>query len=194
MRISTPSTARGIPAPNSIRRSSSSGRMSPACRPARYEVLYRESIPGRLFGETRKDEKMTPVAADLTHDDIRGPGAYFGSLSGPPAPSEADPDPALTKAEAALVKDRHCAQYHPAVCRSGRNSAIGWAASGNDRKSVARLSARRAPRARQRHHVGDRLFAGRGRHQSDRAFHVAPGRGRETVTVRPTPRVEPRAR
>ena len=191
MRISTPSTARGIPAPNSIRRSSISGAAS---RPAWHEVLYWESIPGRLFGETRKDEKMTPVAADLTHDDIRGPGAYFGSLPGPPAPTEADPDPALTKAGAALVKDRHCAQCHPAVCRSGRNSAIGWATSGNDRKSVARLSARRAPRARQRHHAGDRPFAGRGRHQIDRAFHVAPGRGHETVTVRPTPRVEPRAR
>ena len=172
-------------------RISSSGRMSP---PVGMKLYYRVSIPGRLLGETCKDEKMTPVAADLTDDDIRGLGAYFASLPGPPAPTEADPDPALTKAEAALVKDRHCAQCHHGVCRLGRNSAIGWAASRNDRKSVARLSARRAPRARQRHHAGDRLFAGRGRHQSDRAFHVARGRGRETVTVRPTPRVEPRAR
>jgi hypothetical protein len=178
-----------------LRRIQSAGRQArAACRPARHEVLYWESIPGRLFGEMREDEKMTPVAADLTDDDIRGLGAYIASLPGPPAPTEADPDPALTKTGAAMVKDRHCAQCPPGVCRSGRNSTIGWAASGNDRKSVARLSARRAPRARQRHHAGDRLFARRGRRQIDRAFHVAPGRGRETVTVRPTPRVEPRAR
>jgi hypothetical protein len=152
-----------------LRRIQSAGRQArAACRPARHEVLYRESIPGRLFGEMREDEKMTPVAADLTDDDIRGLGAYIASLPGPPAPTEADPDPALTKAGAALVKGRHCAQCHAAVCRSGRNSAIGWATSGNDRKSVARLSARRAPRARQRHHAGDRPFAGRGRHQIDR--------------------------
>jgi len=106
-------------------------------------------------GETRKDEKMTPVAADLTDDDIRGLGAFFASLAGLPAPTEADPDLALTKARAALVEDRRCAQCHPDVCRSGRNSAIGWAASGNDRKSVARLSGRRAPRVRQRHHAGE---------------------------------------
>src|SRR5271156_6290827 len=80
---------------------------------------------------------MTPVAADLSDDDIRGLGAYFASLPGPPAPTEADPDSALTKAGTTLVKDRHCAQCHPGVCLSGRNSAIGWAASGNDRKSVA---------------------------------------------------------
>jgi hypothetical protein len=119
-----PLPARGIPAPNSIRRSSSSGRMSP----------HRGSIPGRLFGETRKDEKMTPVAADLTDDDIRGLGAHIASWPGPPALTEADPDPVLAKAGTALVKDRHCAQCHLAVCRSGRNSAIGWAASANDRK------------------------------------------------------------
>jgi hypothetical protein len=177
-----------------LRRIQSAGRQArAACRPARHEVLYQESIPGRLLGETGKDEKMAPGAANLTDDDI-GLGAHIASLPGPPAPTETDPDPALTKAEAALVKDLHCAQCHPAVCRSGRNTAIGWAASGNDCKSVVRLSARRAPQARQRHHAGDRPFAGRGRHQIDRAFHVAPGRGRETVTVRPTPRVEPRAR
>src|ERR1700722_7012332 len=112
MRFSTPSTARGIPAPTSIRRSSISGA---APRPAWHEVLYWESIPGRLFGETCKDEKMTPVAADLTDDDIRGLGAYFASLPGPPAPTEADPDSALTKAGTALVKDRHCAQCHRGV-------------------------------------------------------------------------------
>jgi hypothetical protein len=173
---------------------SAGGQARAACRPVRHEVLYRESIPGRLFGETRKDEKMTPVAADFTDDDIRGPGAYFGSLSGPPAPAEADPDPALTKAAAALVKDRHCAQCHPAVCRSGRNSAIGWAASGNDRKSVARLSARRAPRG---------AAASSCRRSPIRWMRTTSNRSRiscrararhETVTVRPTPRVEPRAR
>jgi cytochrome c553 len=39
-----------------------------------------------LFGETRKDEKVTPVAAHFADDDIRGLGAYFASLPGPPAP------------------------------------------------------------------------------------------------------------
>jgi hypothetical protein len=118
-----------------LRRIQSADRQArAACRPARHEVLYRGSIPGRLFGETRKDEKMTPVAADLTDDDIRGLGAHIASWPGPPALTEADPDPVLTKAGTALVKDRHCAQCHLAVCRSGRNSAIGWAASANDRK------------------------------------------------------------
>src|ERR1700735_5485951 len=38
---------------------------------------------------------MTPVAADLTDDDIRSLGAYFASFPGPPGPTEADPDPDL---------------------------------------------------------------------------------------------------
>jgi cytochrome c553 len=54
-------------------------------------------FPGRLFGETRKDEKVMPVAADFADDDI-GLGAHIASLPGPPAPTEADPDSALTKA------------------------------------------------------------------------------------------------
>jgi cytochrome c553 len=70
-----------------------------------YQLLY-------FRGETRKNEQMTPAAQDLTDDDIRDLGAYFANLSGPPAPTDPDPDPALTKEGAALVKERHCAQCH----------------------------------------------------------------------------------
>jgi cytochrome c553 len=70
-----------------------------------YQLLY-------FRGETRKNEQMTAVARDLKDDDIRDLGAYYASLPGPPAPAGPDPDPALTKEGAALVKDRHCAQCH----------------------------------------------------------------------------------
>jgi cytochrome c553 len=70
-----------------------------------YQLVYFRS-------ETRKNEQMTPAAQDLTDDEIRKLGAYFASLPGPPAPTGPDPDPALTKAGAALAKDRHCAQCH----------------------------------------------------------------------------------
>jgi len=56
------------------------------------------------------------VARDLTDDDIRDLDAYFASLPGPPAPTDADPDPALTKEGAALVKDRHCAPCRSNTC------------------------------------------------------------------------------
>jgi cytochrome c553 len=70
-----------------------------------YQLLY-------FRGETRKNEQMMAVARDLTDDDIRDLGAYYASLPGPPAPTDPDPDPALTKEGAALAKDRHCAQCH----------------------------------------------------------------------------------
>ncbi len=70
-----------------------------------YQLLY-------FRGETRKNEQMMAVARDLTDDDIRDLGAYYAALPGPPAPIDPDPDPALTKEGAALVKDRQCAQCH----------------------------------------------------------------------------------
>jgi cytochrome c553 len=70
-----------------------------------YQLLY-------FRGETRKNEQMMAVTRDLKDDDIRDLGAYYASLPGPPAPAGPDPDPALTKEGAALVKDRHCAQCH----------------------------------------------------------------------------------
>jgi len=70
-----------------------------------YQLLY-------FRGETRKNEQMIPVAEALADDDIRDLGAYFATLPGPPAPTDPDPDPALTQAGAQLVKDRHCAQCH----------------------------------------------------------------------------------
>jgi cytochrome c553 len=63
-------------------------------------------------GETRKNELMTPAAAELTDDDIRALGAYFSALPPPPAPTTADADPELTKTGAKIVGDRHCAQCH----------------------------------------------------------------------------------
>jgi cytochrome c553 len=71
-------------------------------------------------GETRKNELMTPAAAELTDDDIRAFGAYFSSLPPPPAPTSPDSDAALTKAGAKIVEDRHCAQCHtPTFAGSG---------------------------------------------------------------------------
>jgi len=70
-----------------------------------YQLLY-------FRGETRKNEQMIPLAEALADDDIRNLGAYFATLPGPPAPTDPDPDPALTEAGAQLVKDRHCAQCH----------------------------------------------------------------------------------
>jgi cytochrome c553 len=63
-------------------------------------------------GETRKNELMSPAAADLTDDDIRAFGAYFAALPPPPAPTTPDSAPDLTKSGAKIVEDRHCAQCH----------------------------------------------------------------------------------
>jgi cytochrome c553 len=57
-------------------------------------------------GETRKNKEMNPVAQDLTDDDIRDLGAYYASLPGAPASTDADPDPALTKQGARLVTSK----------------------------------------------------------------------------------------
>jgi cytochrome c553 len=71
-------------------------------------------------GETRKNELMTPAAAELTDDDIRAFGAYFSSLPPPPAPTIPDASPALTATGAKIVGDRHCAQCHlPTFSGSG---------------------------------------------------------------------------
>jgi cytochrome c553 len=63
-------------------------------------------------GETRKNELMSPAAADLTDDDIRDFGAYFAALPPPPAPATPDSAPDETKSGAKIVGDRHCAQCH----------------------------------------------------------------------------------
>ena len=70
-------------------------------------------------GETRKNDMMTPAAAELTDDDIRNFGAYFSSLP-LPKPAGSDNDAELTKAGAKIVADRHCAQCHtPTFAGSG---------------------------------------------------------------------------
>jgi cytochrome c553 len=70
-------------------------------------------------GATRKNDMMTPAAADLTDDDIRNFGAYFAALPPPPAPATPDDDPALTKAGAKIVEERHCAQCHTPTFAGG---------------------------------------------------------------------------
>jgi len=63
-------------------------------------------------GQTRKNDMMTPAAADLTDDDIRNFGAYFASLPPPPAPAAPDANPELTAKGEKIVRDRHCSQCH----------------------------------------------------------------------------------
>jgi cytochrome c553 len=70
-----------------------------------YQLVY-------FRADQRKNDQMTPAAQDLANTDIRDLGAYFASLPGPPAPAGPDSDPGLTRAGAALAKDRHCAQCH----------------------------------------------------------------------------------
>jgi cytochrome c553 len=60
---------------------------------------------------SRKNEQMSPIAADLSNDDIRNLAAYFASLPSPPgAPS--DDDPALNEAGAKIAAGSHCASCH----------------------------------------------------------------------------------
>ena len=59
----------------------------------------------------RKSELMTPVAENLTNDDVRNLSAYFASLPPPPA-ATSDDDPALTEAGAKAAAGRRCASCH----------------------------------------------------------------------------------
>ncbi len=63
-------------------------------------------------GGTRKNEAMTPAAAELTDADIRALGAYFAGLKPPAPPAQADPDPALSAQGAKLAAQRNCASCH----------------------------------------------------------------------------------
>lgn len=62
-------------------------------------------------GGARKSPRMSPVAADLTNEDVRNLGAYFASLKPPTAPAD-DPDPQLSTAGAKLVNERRCISCH----------------------------------------------------------------------------------
>ncbi|MEH2493420.1 c-type cytochrome [Bradyrhizobium sp. AZCC 2230] len=59
---------------------------------------------------SRKNEQMSPIAADLSNDDIRNLAAYFASLPPPGPPS--DDDPALNDAGAKIAARSHCASCH----------------------------------------------------------------------------------
>jgi len=62
--------------------------------------------------ETRKNEVMTPLAAELTDIDIRNIGAYYASLPPAKEPPGADDQPRLTEEGAKAAKRFNCASCH----------------------------------------------------------------------------------
>ncbi len=62
-------------------------------------------------GGARKNEKMSPVAADRSNEDVRNLGAYFAALKPPAAPAS-DPDAQLSAAGARLIAERRCISCH----------------------------------------------------------------------------------
>jgi cytochrome c553 len=60
---------------------------------------------------TRKSDQMSPIANDLTNEDVRNLGAYFASLTPPPA-ATSDDDPQLTEAGAKIASQRRCTSCH----------------------------------------------------------------------------------
>jgi len=61
-------------------------------------------------GGARKSDVMTPVAEQLTNDDVRNLGAYFASLT--PPQGAADDNPDLSKKGEMAAKGRRCASCH----------------------------------------------------------------------------------
>jgi cytochrome c553 len=62
--------------------------------------------------KTRKNDIMIPIAATLNNADIRDLGAYFSSLSPPPQPGDADPDPQRYARGAKLAQAHRCGNCH----------------------------------------------------------------------------------
>jgi cytochrome c553 len=60
----------------------------------------------------RKNDYMTPMAADLSNEDIRNLGAYFASLPAPKLSLPPDPAPEDTKLGEAVAKAIHCTNCH----------------------------------------------------------------------------------
>jgi cytochrome c553 len=61
----------------------------------------------------RKNDLMSPMAADLTDADIRNLGVYFASLPSPAAqPPVHDDNPALHEQGAKVAEAHHCATCH----------------------------------------------------------------------------------
>jgi cytochrome c553 len=61
-----------------------------------------------------KSELMTPVAAELSNEDIRGIGDAVAALPPPKPPSTPDDRPELTKVGGQLAVERHCNNCHAA--------------------------------------------------------------------------------
>jgi len=60
---------------------------------------------------TRKSDQMSPIAADLSNEDIRNLAGYFAALA-PPATPPADDDPALLETGAKIAAQNRCASCH----------------------------------------------------------------------------------
>lgn len=60
---------------------------------------------------TRKSDQMSPVAADLSNEDIRNLAGYFAGLRAPATPP-ADDNPALSQAGAKIAAQNRCASCH----------------------------------------------------------------------------------
>ena len=60
---------------------------------------------------TRKSEQMSPVAADLSNEDIRNLAGHFAALE-PPASPPADDNPALSETGAKIAAQNRCASCH----------------------------------------------------------------------------------
>ena len=61
-------------------------------------------------GGARKSDVMTPMAEQLSNEDIRNIGAYFASLT--PPKGAADDNPDLSKKGEMAAKGRRCASCH----------------------------------------------------------------------------------
>lgn len=59
----------------------------------------------------RKSDQMTPMAADLSNEDVQNLGAYFASLA-PPQGKKPDDNPDLGKLGAQSAAGRRCASCH----------------------------------------------------------------------------------
>ena len=61
----------------------------------------------------RKNELMSPMAADLTDDDVKNLGAFFASLPSPATmPPVHDDNPALHDQGAKVAEAHHCSTCH----------------------------------------------------------------------------------
>jgi cytochrome c553 len=61
-----------------------------------------------------KSELMTPIAAELSNDDLRSIGAAVEALQPPKPPATPDDRPEISKLGAQLAVERHCNNCHAA--------------------------------------------------------------------------------